>query len=338
MSTTTSTALPTGLTTGTWAIDASHTEAGFTVRHAGISKVRGSVAVTEGTIIVGDDLETTSVTVTLDPSTVATGDANRDGHLKSGDFFDVEKFGQWTFVSTSVREDGSDYVIVGDLTIHGVTQSVELDTEFNGTAVDPFGNARAGFEATVDDLAQGLRPDLERGPRGRRRPGRRQGHHLARRLGHQGLTSSPRHDDEPAVPFGGAGSSSCRGARARPGAGRGTRGSAARTRRPRPAGPRASGTRSARGAKVRMPDDARRRRGASHTSCAPAAGVAMTPMVAPRSRTTSASSLGGCTTSPPTVVPTTPRVGVDQPDDREAPLGEHRSSSPARGRGCRCRR
>jgi len=148
MSTSTVTTLP-GLTTGTWALDASHTEAGFTVRHAGISKARGTVAVTEGTITVGEDLENTSVTVTLDPSTVSTGDANRDGHLKSGDFFDVEKFGQWTFVSTEVREAGKNYVIAGDLTIHGVTQPVELETEFNGTAVDPFGNTRAGFEASV---------------------------------------------------------------------------------------------------------------------------------------------------------------------------------------------
>ncbi|GIG22193.1 hypothetical protein Cch01nite_29170 [Cellulomonas chitinilytica] len=146
---TTTTALPTGLTTGTWAVDGSHTEAAFTVRHAGISKVRGTVAVTDGAITVGDDLASTSVSVTLDPSTVSTGDANRDGHLKSGDFFDVEKFGQWTFVSTEVREAGSEYVIAGDLTIHGVTQPVELATEFNGTAVDPFGNTRAGFEASV---------------------------------------------------------------------------------------------------------------------------------------------------------------------------------------------
>ena len=148
MSTATTT-LPAGLTTGTWAVDASHTEAAFTVRHAGISKVRGTIGVTEGTVVVGEDLASTSVTVTLDPAAVSTGDANRDGHLKSGDFFDVEKFGQWTFVSTAVREAGKKHVIVGDLTIHGVTQSVELDTEFNGTAVDPFGNTRAGFEATV---------------------------------------------------------------------------------------------------------------------------------------------------------------------------------------------
>lgn len=149
MSTTATTALPAGLTTGTWAIDASHSEAGFTVRHAGISKVRGKVAITEGSVTVGDTLAETSVTATLDPSTVSTGDAGRDGHLKSGDFFDVEAFGAWTFVSTEVRNDGGEYVIAGDLTIHGVTQPVELATEFAGTAVDPFGNTRAGFEASV---------------------------------------------------------------------------------------------------------------------------------------------------------------------------------------------
>lgn len=146
----TTTALPTGLTSGNWAIDASHTDAAFTVRHAGISKVRGTVAVTAGTVTVGESLEDVTITATLDPSTVTTGDVNRDGHLKSGDFFDVEKFGEWTFVSTAVRaEGGDDYVVVGDLTIHGVTQQVELATEFTGTATDPFGNLRAGFSASV---------------------------------------------------------------------------------------------------------------------------------------------------------------------------------------------
>lgn len=146
---TTTTALPAGLTTGTWAVDASHSEAGFTVRHAGISKVRGTVAITSGTVVVGEDLATTSVTATLDPSTISTGDAGRDGHLKSGDFFDVDAFGEWTFASTEIRTDGSDHVIVGDLTVHGVTKQVELATEFSGTAVDVYGNLRAGFEATT---------------------------------------------------------------------------------------------------------------------------------------------------------------------------------------------
>ncbi|MFS0702734.1 YceI family protein [Cellulomonas sp. 179-A 4D5 NHS] len=146
---TTSTAVPSELATGTWAVDASHSEAAFTVRHAGISKVRGTVAITSGTVVVGEDLASTSVTATLDPSSISTGDAGRDGHLKTADFFDVEQFGEWSFASTSVRPAGSDHVIVGDLTIHGVTREVELATEFSGTAVDPFGNTRAGFEATT---------------------------------------------------------------------------------------------------------------------------------------------------------------------------------------------
>ena len=143
------TALPTGLTTGTWNVDPSHTRAEFTVRHAGISKVRGSVPVTGGTLTVGEELESSSVVVTLDPSGVTTGDDTRDGHLRSADFFDTDTFGEWTFTSTSVKASGDEYVVAGDLTIHGVTRPVELTTEFNGQAVDPFGNTRAGFEATV---------------------------------------------------------------------------------------------------------------------------------------------------------------------------------------------
>ena len=148
--TTTTLALPTGLVAGTYSIDPTHTDATFTVRHAGISKVRGKVTVTEGTVTVGDDLTQSSVSVTLDPATVSTGDANRDGHLKSGDFFDVETYPTWTFTSTAVRVEGSVLVVVGDLTIHGVTKSVELTTEFNGTATDPFGNYRAGFSAETE--------------------------------------------------------------------------------------------------------------------------------------------------------------------------------------------
>ncbi|WNB85928.1 YceI family protein [Cellulomonas sp. ATA003] len=147
MSTTT---LPTETLVGTWTIDPSHSEAGFTTRHAGIAKVRGSVAITEGSIVIGEDLASSSVTAVLDPATIDTRDANRDGHLRSADFFDVETMPTWTFTSTSVSAKGDDYVLVGDLTIHGVTRTVELDLEFNGTATDPFGNARAGFSATTD--------------------------------------------------------------------------------------------------------------------------------------------------------------------------------------------
>lgn len=145
----TTTTLPAGLVAGTYTIDASHSQASFWVRHAGIAKVRGTVDITEGTITVAEDLTASSVRVTLDPATIDTKDAGRDGHLKSADFFDVENFPQWSFASTSIEADGEEYVVTGDLTIHGVTRPVALRTEFNGTATDPFGNARAGFSATT---------------------------------------------------------------------------------------------------------------------------------------------------------------------------------------------
>ncbi len=146
----TTTTLPTETLVGTWVIDASHSEAGFTTRHAGIAKVRGSVAITEGTIVIGDDLTTSSVTAVLDPATIDTRDANRDGHLRSADFFEVDTYPTWTFTSTSVVPQGSDYVLTGELTIHGVTRTVELELEFNGIATDPFGNVRAGFSAATE--------------------------------------------------------------------------------------------------------------------------------------------------------------------------------------------
>ncbi|WP_199425006.1 YceI family protein [Actinotalea solisilvae] len=143
------TTLPAGVTTGTWTVEPSHSAAEFTVRHAGISKVRGTVAITDGTIVIGEDLASSSVTATLDPATVSTRDANRDGHLQSADFFDVENHPTWTFVSSAIQARGDAYVVVGDLTIHGVTKQVELETEFNGAATDPFGASRLGFSATT---------------------------------------------------------------------------------------------------------------------------------------------------------------------------------------------
>lgn len=136
------------LTTGTWTIDPSHSEASFTVRHAGIAKVRGTVVITDGAIVVAED-GTANVTATLDPATVNTGDETRDGHLKSADFFEVETYPTWTFTSKPVQVSADETAVAGDLTIHGVTQPVTLDTEFNGTATDAYGNLRAGFSATT---------------------------------------------------------------------------------------------------------------------------------------------------------------------------------------------
>ncbi|WP_125773403.1 YceI family protein [Antribacter gilvus] len=144
------TPLPAGLTAGAYDIDASHSTASFQVRHAGIAKVRGTIAITSGSIVVGDDLESSSVTAELDAASVNTGDANRDGHLKSADFWHAEENPVWSFASTGIRADGDDYIVAGGLTINGITQAVELKTEFEGTAVDPFGNSRAGFAAELE--------------------------------------------------------------------------------------------------------------------------------------------------------------------------------------------
>ena len=138
-----------GLTTGTWTIDPAHSAAGFAVRHAGISKVRGTVPIAAAALVVADSLADSTVTASLDAAGMATGDASRDAHVKSADFFDVESFPTWTFTSTAVRGEGPDLVVVGDLTIHGVTRATELEVTYNGTAVDPYGKTRVGFEAST---------------------------------------------------------------------------------------------------------------------------------------------------------------------------------------------
>jgi polyisoprenoid-binding protein YceI len=150
MTATTVTTLPEGLTTGTWAIDTAHSEAAFTARHAGVTKVRGTVKITEGALVLGETLDESSLSATLDPATVNTGNETRDAHVKSADFFSAETAEPWTFVSTGVRQTGdAEYVITGDLTINGVTKSVDLATEFNGVVTDPWGGTRAGAEAKV---------------------------------------------------------------------------------------------------------------------------------------------------------------------------------------------
>jgi polyisoprenoid-binding protein YceI len=136
-------------TTGTWAIDPTHTEIGFTVRHL-VSKVRGKFETFEGVIVKSDDLAASSVNVTVDLSSVNTGNADRDAHLRSGDFFSAEEHPKMTFVSTGVAAKGdNEFVVTGDLTIKDVTKSVDLHTEFLGEGGDPWGGTRVGLEATT---------------------------------------------------------------------------------------------------------------------------------------------------------------------------------------------
>jgi polyisoprenoid-binding protein YceI len=137
--------IETGIVAGTWTIDPSHSEVGFTVRHL-MSKVRGQFESFTGTVTTGTTLGETQAEATIDLNSVNTRDAQRDGHLRSADFFDVENSGPMTFRSTSF--DGS--TATGELTIKGVTRTVELDAEFLGTDTDAYGNTRIGFEATTE--------------------------------------------------------------------------------------------------------------------------------------------------------------------------------------------
>ncbi|NYF99372.1 YceI family protein [Janibacter cremeus] len=135
---------------GTYVLDPSHTEIGFVARHAMVTKVRGYFRDLEGTITIGDDLASSSATATMKTASVDTGSADRDAHLKSADFFDVDTHPEITFVSTGVSNvSGRSFDLTGDLTIMGTTKPVTLAVEYDGTAQDPFGNVRAGFTATT---------------------------------------------------------------------------------------------------------------------------------------------------------------------------------------------
>lgn len=140
----------TAVTTGTWQLDPTHTEIGFTVRHL-IGKVRGKFTGFEGTIVTADDITASTVNVSVDLTTIDTGTAGRDDHLRSADFFEVESHPTMTFSSTGVVQKGdSDFVVTGDLSIKGVSKPVELKTEFLGEGGDPWGGTRVGIEATTE--------------------------------------------------------------------------------------------------------------------------------------------------------------------------------------------
>ncbi len=135
------------VTAGTWSIDPSHSEIGFSVRHLMVSKVKGRFDTFEGTITIADEPASSSVNISVDMASIDTRDENRDGHLRSPDFFETDKFPKMTFVSTEVRPKGDNFIVVGDLTVHGVTKPLELTVEFNGAGADPWGGKRIGFTA-----------------------------------------------------------------------------------------------------------------------------------------------------------------------------------------------
>jgi polyisoprenoid-binding protein YceI len=141
------TATSLSVTTGTWAIDPSHTRLGFAAKHAMVTTVRGGFESFEGTLTLdGDNPAASSANLAIEAASFSSGNEQRDGHVKSPDFLDVETYPALTFVSTAVRQDGDEFVMVGDLTIRGVTRRVEIQAELQGVERDPFGNERIGFE------------------------------------------------------------------------------------------------------------------------------------------------------------------------------------------------
>jgi polyisoprenoid-binding protein YceI len=131
-----------------WNIDTTHSNVEFVARHLVVTKVRGHFGKWEGHLEVdGDDVTKSTVTATFEAASIDTREAQRDGHLRSADFFDVEKFPQLTFTSKKITKSGSDLEVTGDLTIHGVTKEVSLRVEDQGTNKDPWGNTRLLFSA-----------------------------------------------------------------------------------------------------------------------------------------------------------------------------------------------
>ncbi|MGV8847898.1 YceI family protein [Tessaracoccus sp.] len=136
---------------GTWTIDPSHTQIGFTARHAMVTKVRGAFNEFEGSVVVdAEDLAKSVATLTIQATSIDTRNEQRDAHLRSNDFLAMDEYPEISFVSTGVtRTSDTSLELTGDLTIKGTTNSVTIPFDFEGTATDPFGNLRAGFEGSV---------------------------------------------------------------------------------------------------------------------------------------------------------------------------------------------
>ena len=147
MSTTAPATLP--LAPGRWAVDPNHSSIGFTVRHLGVSKVRGRFNAFDVDVVIGETLDDTTVTATIDVASIDTGNADRDAHVLSPDIVDVTRRPTIEFRSTRVTEDGDQYAVEGDLTIGGITHPVTLDVELGGVETFPGGPRHAGFEATT---------------------------------------------------------------------------------------------------------------------------------------------------------------------------------------------
>ena len=139
-----------GYVAGTWSIDPVHTEVGFAVRHMMVSKVRGRFRTFSGQIVTGENPLDSSVTAEIELSSIDTGNEQRDAHIRSADFFEVETYPTMTYQSTGVRQHRDGFIVDGKLTLKGVTKDVPLTLELNGFGPDPYGGTRAGFSATAE--------------------------------------------------------------------------------------------------------------------------------------------------------------------------------------------
>lgn len=139
----------TGLSAGTWAIDPVHSEVAFSVRHMMVGKVRGRFTGFGGEILA-DENGTAAVNATVDVTTLDTQNAQRDEHIRSGDFFDAATFPTMTYRSSGLRSHGGRTYVDGELSLHGVTRPVTLELEVGGVTRDPYGNLRAGFSAETE--------------------------------------------------------------------------------------------------------------------------------------------------------------------------------------------
>ncbi|MEU3454871.1 YceI family protein [Micromonospora sp. NPDC006766] len=136
---------------GTYQLDAAHKRVGFVARHMMVSKVRGEFAEATATITIAEDPMASSVTATIQAASINTAQADRDGHLRSPEFLDVEKFPTLEFRSTGVKSrDGNEFVLTGELTVKDVTRPVELSVEFEGVGRSPFGQDIFGFSASTE--------------------------------------------------------------------------------------------------------------------------------------------------------------------------------------------
>ena len=138
-----------GYKAGTWVLDPTHSEVSFTVRHLAISKVRGTFKKFDATIVTAENPADSTFSASIEVASIDTNNADRDGHLRTGDFFAIEEFPTIEFVSTGLDHDGDDFLLSGDLTLRGVTKPVVIKGEFSGIVTDPYGQTKAGASGSL---------------------------------------------------------------------------------------------------------------------------------------------------------------------------------------------